>query len=150
MKKARLILATAVLTVGAFSAITFSSCSKDEVCPVGYTGKDCKTLVRDAFIGTWSGKDICSSGSYNVTLSVNPSSSSQVSALINNPGGFGSNVTITGTVTADNTLQFSSQDVGGSRTLSGSMTFSGSTMSFNYSVQGVSSSDECNGTYNKL
>ncbi|WP_118952616.1 hypothetical protein [Taibaiella helva] len=150
MKKARLILAVSLLTVGTFAAVTFSSCSKDDVCPVGYTGKDCKTLVRDGFLGTWKGTDICTSGSYNVTLSVNPSSSSEINALINNVAGFGNNVTITGTVTGDNTLQFTNQDVGGSRTLSGTMTFSGTSMSFSYKVQGINDADDCNGSYNKL
>lgn len=148
MKKARLILTASLLTVGTFAAVTFSSCSKDEVCPVGYTGKDCKTLVRNNFLGTWNGSDICTSGTYNITLTIG-ASSNEINALVSNPGGFGGTVTITGVVTDNNTLKFSNQDVGGSRTLNGTMTFTGSTMSFNYSVQGIATTDNCNGSYTK-
>jgi hypothetical protein len=148
MKKARLILTASLLTIGTFSAITFSSCSKDEVCPVGYTGKDCKTLVRNNFVGSWSGQDICTSGTYTISLTVS-ASSNEINALVTNPGGFGGTVVITGVVTGDNTLQFSNQDVGGSRTLNGTMTFTGSSMSFAYTVQGIATTDNCNGSYTK-
>lgn len=150
MKKARIILSASLLTIASFATLTFSSCSKDEVCPVGYTGKDCKTLVRDNFIGNWSGSDICTSGTYSIDLSISSSSASEVNALVTNAGGFGSSVIITGTVTADNKLSFTNQDVGGSRTLSGEMTFSGNSMSFSYQVNGVATTDNCNGSYNKL
>lgn len=150
MKKARLILATSLLTVGTFTAITLSSCSKDDkVCPVGYTGSDCKTLVRDSFVGTWKGSDICSAGTYSVTLTVGPSSTSEINAIVNNPGGFGGTVSITGTITSSNELNFTSQDIGGSRTLTGKMIFTGSNMSFSYSVIGSADSDNCQGSYTK-
>ena len=148
MRKARLILSASLLTVGTFAAVTFSSCSKDEVCPVGYTGKDCKTLVRNNFLGSWSGSDICGSGTYNINLTVG-ASSNEINALVSNPGGFGAAVTITGVVTSDNTLKFTSQDVGGSRSLTGTMTFTGSSMAFSYSVQGIATTDQCNGSYTK-
>ncbi len=56
MKKARLILSASLLTLGAFSTVTFTSCSKDdEVCATGYTGSDCKTEVRASYNGTYRG-----------------------------------------------------------------------------------------------
>jgi hypothetical protein len=148
MRKARLILSASLLTIGTFSAVTFSSCSKDEVCPVGYTGKDCKTLVRNNFVGTWNGSDICGSGTYDVNLTVG-TSANEINALVANPGGFGASVTITGTVTANNTLQFTNQDIGGQRTLSGTMTFSGNSMSFSYTVTAIAGTDNCNGSYTR-
>ena len=150
MKKARLILTASMLTIAGFSAVTLSSCSKDdEVCPVGYEGSDCKTLSRTKFIGNWTGTDICGSGQYDIDLSVGTSSVSEVTALVNNAGGFGTNVTITGTVTGTNSLQFTNQNVGGGRTLSGTMTFTTNKMSFAYSVTGTSGTDNCNGSYDK-
>jgi len=148
MKKTRLFLAASLLTIGTFSAVTMSSCGKDDVCPVGYTGKDCKTLVRDGFIGTWSGSDVCTSGKYDVTLTVG-ASSNEIKALVNNPGGFGAAISITGEVTSENTLEFSSQDVGNGRTLAGKMVFTGNDMSFSYSVKGTIDNDQCNGTYTR-
>lgn len=56
MRKARLILSASLLTIGAFSAVTFSSCSKDDkVCNTGYTGSDCKTEVRASYNNTYRG-----------------------------------------------------------------------------------------------
>lgn len=56
MKKARLILSASLLTIGAFSAVTFSSCSKDDkVCTTGYSGSDCKTEVRTSYYNTYRG-----------------------------------------------------------------------------------------------
>ncbi len=131
MKKARLILTASMLTIAGFTAVTFSSCSKDDkVCPAGYEGSDCKTLSRINLSATWTGKDICGSGKYDIDLKVDPSSASEVSAVVNNPGGFGASVTISGTVTGTNALSFTNQNVGGQRSLSGTMTFTGNKMSF--------------------
>ncbi len=56
MKKARLILSASMLSIAAFSAVTFSSCSKDEeICLVGYAGDDCKTEVRKDYFNTYRG-----------------------------------------------------------------------------------------------
>lgn len=148
MKKTRLIIAASLLTIGTFATVGFSSCSKDNaVCPVGYTGKDCKGLVRDNFVGAWTGSDICTSGTYSINLTVSASSASGINAIVNNPGGFGGTVAITGTVVSDTELDFTNQDVGGSRTLSGKMVFTGNNMAFSYTVTGVATTDNCSGNY---
>lgn len=56
MKSFRHILLASVLTVSAFSAVTFTSCKKDdESCAVGYTGSNCKTEVRTNYYNTYKG-----------------------------------------------------------------------------------------------
>jgi len=48
----------AFLTVSAFSAVTMTSCKKDDNgCQVGYEGSDCKTLSSAKFVKVWSATD---------------------------------------------------------------------------------------------
>lgn len=129
MKKARLILSASLLTVATFTAITFSSCSKDEVCPVGYTGEDCKVLVRDQFIGTYVGTEQCTTGddSYTVTIVAN---SDNVKVTMTNI--YNDNYTAIGTVTGDNTISFNGSQSGA--TFSGTGTITGSQLKLNYTI----------------
>ena len=54
MRSIRHILLASVLTVSAFSTVTFTSCKKDDDgCAVGYEGTDCKTLSITKFIKNW-------------------------------------------------------------------------------------------------
>lgn len=57
MKKARLILTTSMVALMGLSAITLSSCSKDDDCPAGYEGKDCATEIRTPMLGTYNATD---------------------------------------------------------------------------------------------
>lgn len=59
MKKARLILSASLLTIGTFSAMTFSSCSKDDkICNTGYEGDNCDVEIREQMIGSYDAVDI--------------------------------------------------------------------------------------------
>jgi len=166
MKSIRNIAFSALLTFGAFGAITYTACNKDEckdvvcqnggtcsegncTCPTGYEGTNCETLSRTKFIGTWTGSDICTINTYNVTLTIS-TSSNEINALVANPGGFGGSVTITGTVSATNKLTFTNQSVGGGRTLNGTMTITANVLEFEYTVtEATGVADQCTGTYGK-
>ncbi len=168
------ILFAGALTLGAFGVVTYTSCTKDACkgvvcnnggtcvsgscsCPSGYEGTNCQNKTRDKFIGSWAGSDVCGSGTYTITLNIGASSTSDINALISNPGGFGTNVTITGTVTGTNTITFSNASVGGGRTLSGTMTFNSTastttptSMIFSYAVTPTTgAADNCTGNYTK-
>lgn len=179
MKKIKSLLFSALLTFGAFGAMTLTSCSADDSpvdpcaavvcqnggvcesgncnCPAGYEGALCETRTRDKFIGTWSGTDVCGSGSYTITLKIN-AATNEVSALIENPGGFGTSVVVTGNVTGTNSIGFTNVSVGGGRTLTGTMTFTGGSttanpnaMQFVYTVTPTTgSADNCTGNYTRL
>lgn len=173
MNRIKNIAFSTLLAIGAFSAVTYTSCSKDDcedvvcnnggtcvggscACATGYEGSTCDTKTRDKFVGTWAGSDVCTSGTYTITLTIG-SSSDDVSALVSNPGGFGTSVTITGKVISSTQLSFTNANVGGGRTLNGTMTFSGGTtttnptaMRFQYTVTPtVGSADNCTGDYTK-
>ena len=144
MKKARLILSASLLTLGAFSAITFSSCSKDDVCPVGYTGEDCKTLVRDQFIGVYVGTEQCTTGddSYTITITAN---SDNVKVTMTNI--YNDNYTAIGTVTGNNTISFSGSQ--GGATFSGTGTIAGNQLTLDYTVSDGVLSNTCKFIGNK-
>lgn len=78
MKSIKNILITSLLTIGAFSAVTLTSCSKsDDTCPTGYEGTDCKTLVSQKFSGIWTASDMQGStplSSYVATITPNSAS----------------------------------------------------------------------------
>ncbi|OSZ79323.1 hypothetical protein CAP35_14010 [Chitinophagaceae bacterium IBVUCB1] len=74
MKSIRYVALSTLLTIGAFSAITYTSCNKDEckdvvcqnggtcvdgtcTCTTGYEGTNCETAVRAKFIKTWTASD---------------------------------------------------------------------------------------------
>ena len=75
MKSIRNIAFAAIMTIGAFSAVTYTSCNKDEckdvvcqnggtcndgdcACATGYEGTTCGTEVREKVIKTWTSKDV--------------------------------------------------------------------------------------------
>jgi hypothetical protein len=170
MKSFRLIALSALLTVGSVTSIVYTSCTKDEcksvtclnggtcsggtcVCPVGYTGSSCGTK---AFFGTWTGRDVCSpTGTYDVNIILSASSTSDTTrVLINNPGGFGTNNTINGTLSSDaKTITYSNQVVNASSatpdTLSGTLTLTdNSHFGHTYTAkEGLTYS--CSGQYSK-
>lgn len=168
MKTLRLIALSALVTVASVSSVIYTSCSKDEcknvscfnggtcsggscVCPVGFTGSSCQTK---AIYGNWTGTDVCSpTGSYNVNITLNQSSADTNSVLINNPGGFGTNNTIVGTLSADaKTITYTNQIVNASSTpdtLTGSINLTdNSHFTTNYTAK-EGANYTCNGTYTK-
>lgn len=74
MKSIRNIALSALMTIGAFSAITYTSCKEDKCkdvvcqnggsctegvcsCTTGYEGTLCETEVRTKFVKTWTASD---------------------------------------------------------------------------------------------
>lgn len=58
MKKARLIMSASMLTLAGFTAMTFSSCTKDEDCAPGLEGKNCDVEIRTPMLGTYNATDV--------------------------------------------------------------------------------------------
>ncbi|MFA6150922.1 MAG: hypothetical protein WC716_06370 [Chitinophagaceae bacterium] len=54
---------SAFLSVSALSAVTMTSCNKDpEVCTTGYSGDNCKTVVRTSYYNSYKGSGVDNSG----------------------------------------------------------------------------------------
>lgn len=58
MKKVRLILSASMIALMGISAVTFTSCTKDDDCAVGYTGKNCEDEIRMPMLGTYNATDV--------------------------------------------------------------------------------------------
>ena len=118
-------------------------------CQTGYEGEYCEVLSRAKFIGTWTGADVCTGTTYNITMQLVTATKETEVSLIN-PGGFGSNVKITGVMSAVNEITFTNQDVGNGIVLNGVIKLSGNTLTFTYTIiDANNSSDSCTGTYTK-
>jgi hypothetical protein len=165
MKSVKQIALGAFLTISAFSAVLYTSCSKDAckdvvcnnggtcsggncTCPTGWLGTHCETR---AFIGSWNGSDACSAGGpYTVTITL-ASSSDSSKILITNPGGFGASITISGTLSSDGkTITYTNQAAGTLVKLSGSLTLTDNThFTHAYTAVDTSSTVTCSGNYTK-
>jgi hypothetical protein len=151
MKKARLILSASLLTLGAFSAVTMTSCSKDdETCKVGYEGTDCKTLSRDKFIGNWKGTEACTEGTDEYNIGITAGSGSEITVVYSNV--YNQGFTGTGSMTGQNGFSFNGTGAGGV-TFSGTATYEAGTgrISVTYKVMtGSTLTNECTFTGTKL
>lgn len=100
MKAIRNMAFTALLTIGTFSLITYTSCNKDECkdvvcqnggtcnadtgnceCATGYEGDLCETKVSTKFVGTWLATETCGStqhSPYEVYIVADPSNPSKI------------------------------------------------------------------------
>lgn len=112
MKKVRVLLSASMIAMMGLATFTMTSCSSDEkVCDVGYEGKDCKTLSRDKFIGDWKGTEECEIGSDEYTISIAPSTGSEVKIIYKNV--YNQDFTATGTMTGVNGFSFDGSASGG-------------------------------------
>ncbi|MEZ5017231.1 MAG: calcium-binding EGF-like domain-containing protein [Flavipsychrobacter sp.] len=106
MKNIRNIALSALLTIGAFTAITYTSCNKDACkdvvcqnggiclngscsCATGYEGTNCETKANAKYVGTYSVTETCggtTSNPYIVTITAGTGPSD---VLVSNLGNYG-------------------------------------------------------------
>jgi len=166
MKSIKTIALSAFVTLGAFFTVLYTSCTKDEckdvvcqhggtcsngscVCPTGYIGTNCQTR---ALVGVWAGTDICTpSGTYNISITLANSSTDTAKMLITNPGGFGSSIVISGTVSADGkTITYPNQAISSTVSMGGSILLTDNThFTHTYTASDLTGNTSCTGTYTK-
>jgi hypothetical protein len=152
---------SALLTIGAFGAVMYTSCNKDEckdvvcqnagtcsggtcICPTGYEGSRCEILSRDKMAGTYIGSEICDIGTdnYSVTIATN---SNAVMVTITNI--YNQNFTATGTLTSATSFSFSGSS--GATTFSGTGTVVGNQLTLDYDISSPAANNSCVFTGNK-
>lgn len=155
MRKARLILSASLLTIGTFSAVTFSSCSKDDpICPTGMEGKNCDVEIRTKFLGSWSASDKKEDGSqlpaYTANIVKNPSSIEKLniggfSGLPSN-GGFAADVIVSASGMSF-TIPTQEPDADGYTVHGGgTINTAGNALTVNYTITKVSTGETINYT----
>ncbi len=167
MKKISILGASLLSMIAFVTVMFFHSCTKDDCqdvvclnggtcvsgtceCALGYEGADCTTKSNDKFAGTWVAADVCGSGAYSYNSTISSSATSANGVLINNFGGFGTNLTASATVEGS-TLTIPSQDLGGIL-ISGSGTIStdGNSLQMTYTaLDSAGNTDVCSGSWTK-
>jgi hypothetical protein len=166
MKSIKQIALTVMITLGAFSAITYTACNKDAcksvtcnnggtcsggtcTCATGYEGTSCQTASRDKFDKTWSANEtsVGTNGSkplvYSPTIAASTTATSvtavNISGLATDGTPFFNNL-VTATVSANViTIPTQSPD-NDSYSVSGSGTYANGIITWNYQITQASSS----------
>ena len=104
---------------------------------------------RDKFLGTWKVDETCSRMNYIVTISYDPSNSSQV--LISNFGNPGPGYDPAVALVTGNSIYVSSQTIGPSWTANGSGVYisSSETVDWNYTLKIGGNLLQCSATYSR-
>ncbi|MDR3679773.1 MAG: hypothetical protein P4L41_07395 [Flavipsychrobacter sp.] len=163
MKSIKQIALTVLLTIGAFSAITYTACNKDAcsgvtcnnggtcsggtcTCQTGYEGVRCDTLSRTKFLGVYTGQETCTVGTdnYSVTLSSNSSNLNITYQNLYNQG-FTATCTVTGPYTFSFTGSSNTTSYSGTGTLNNNQL----TVSYQISNSATSTSNSCTYIGNK-
>jgi len=141
MKLIRNIALTSFLAVAAFSAVTFTSCKKDDStgCPTGYTGAKCDSTYSMKYLGL-----------YNVTETANgaanpPAFSCTITASSTTPttgiviSNFGnSGVNVTASVDNNGNITVPTTPITATKNTSGNGVMTGNTITLNYTISGSS------------
>ena len=147
MKNLRTILLTGVLTMGVFSTVIYSSCSKKDKCegiqcknggtcndgvckcPLGYEGANCETASKSKFLGSFTAHDNCpvpdtsrTNTNYSVTITTGPTATQ---VYIINLGASSTNPAdaLTGNLISKNQIEIEPRVLSNNRTYSGTITY---------------------------
>lgn len=168
MKSIRNIAFAAIMTIGAFSAVTYTSCNKDECkdvvcqnggtctdgvcsCPAGYEGNNCETKSNAKFVGVWAVTETCggaNSTPYQVTITADPADAGKV--LISNLGNY--DCTIGGTIVFDGVVNKASltiNDNACNTQMNATGTYDNGKITINYTATAVGVNDNCTATLSK-
>lgn len=168
MKSIRNIAFAALMTIGAFSAITYTACNKDECkdvvcnnggtcvdgtcsCPTGYEGTTCQTKSVDKFIGTWTATETCSGGSpstYQVIISADPSAANKV--LVSNLGDYG--CTTGGTITWNGSVNSATLTINDNKCqyqMNATGNYNNGSVTITYTATYLTNTDNCTATLTK-
>jgi hypothetical protein len=154
---------SALLTIGAFGAVMYTSCNKDEckdvtclnggtcsggncVCLAGYEGVSCETLSATKFVGTWNVSEPSCGGNYPTTIGVG---TTPTTISFSNLGNFTNPAQVIASVDKNSIIISNFTDATG-RKFSGNGTFSSNSISVTYTVTYTDNTSEtCTATFSK-
>lgn len=134
--------------------LAVSSCTK--TCDPGYEGNDCKTEVREKFVGQWTASDDCvvdeNSGGEVPYVVINLVGDNIADFKITNVAGAG--ISLVATTTSSTSFAINSQDIsfaGSTVTVTGNGTISedAKTITLSYTVSGDAANLTCGATLTK-
>ncbi len=134
-----------MLALVAVSLFTASSCTK--TCDEGYEGDDCKTAIREKFLGSFKGNEICGTGNDNYTIAIAASGTDILKINLGNV--YNQNLTVTATVEGTS-FSVASQQPAVGVTVSGTGSVSGNNITFTYNINDGTNSNNCTFTGTKL
>jgi hypothetical protein len=110
------------------------------LCPTGYEGTDCGTLVRAKFIGTFNASEVCTSGNDTYSITINSVASDDKKVQIVNL--YNAGISVNGEVNSDGGITIANQAFG-TGTISGTISSAGAV---SYTVTAGGASDGCSFT----
>jgi hypothetical protein len=120
----------------------FGTCVEgDCVCQAGYSGTNCATEIRAAYLGTFNITETCTSGSDSYAVVVSAGTSIN-SIVINNL--YDAGFAVTGTLNTAGGVDFSGTF--GTGTISGTMTTTGGQITVTFTVTAGGATDTCTAT----
>lgn len=174
MKKVKTILLSGVLTLGVFSMVAYTSCSKKDKCesitcknggtcndgvckcPVGFEGVNCETASNKKFIGQFNAKDNCpvSGSTSNYVLTINPANNSATELYVLNLGnpGLPPSDYLTAKMTSSKELEIEPKTLTDGRIYSGTIKFvSTGKLSATFQIKDANDNiiDACNSSLTK-
>lgn len=117
-------------------------------CDDGYEGASCETEWAEKFVGSYLGRDICKSGTYNLTKPAVVSKRNAKEVRMSNFGGFDSFLDMD--VTKSDELSFTNKTDPAGRRFTGTAKLSNNRLTGNYIVTySDNTRDTCTCEYNK-
>ncbi len=163
MKSIKRIALSAMLTIGAFGAVVYTSCNKDEckdvvcqnggtcssgncACATGYEGNRCETASAAKFIGTWKVNEASCGGNYTNTVNAGTTATT---IIFSNLGNFTNAAQVIASADKNTLLINNFTDATG-RKFSGSGTFSSDSYTVTYTVTFTDNTTEtCTAVFSK-
>jgi hypothetical protein len=159
MKSIRNIALSAFLTLGAFGAVTYTSCNKDECkdvvcqnggtcvdgrcqCTAGYEGSNCETASASRLPGSYVASETCQppvSGGQTWSSTVTQSSNDKTRIVIQNFGN--SNTSVTAFINS-NAITIDPVSISG-KNVTGTGTVNGNILTINYELNGGATNYKC-------
>lgn len=168
MKLFRQIALSAMVTVGVFGAIIYTSCTKDAckdvvcnnggtcsggtcTCAIGYKGLHCDTANNYALLATYSVTETCTppvtGNTYNCTIA-NSTTNPNAGFTISNFGNSGA--TLNGTIDASGNITIPAQTASGVTVTISQAVLTGNVLTITYSFTAAGTSYTCTKIMTKL